>query len=145
MTLRKILKEIYDGATDDLLESNRDAFKDKLGIEKAMVKHSDESASRCQLCKDLGKLQDKPKEKHQEFPGWIGELKYNENGKIENKDIIIFGPNSKTLILSDPERKILTKNDLPHLQESEISHKLEFFNIELINYIKDEYNVDLKL
>lgn len=42
------------------------------------------SASKCNLCKPYNP-------KHQEFPGWIGSLKYNQRGKIENKDIIIFG------------------------------------------------------
>jgi len=82
MGLRKILNDIYDETTDDLIESNRDAFKDKLGIEKAMIKYTNHRASKCQLCEDP---------EHQEFPGWIGALKYNKNGKIENKDIIIFG------------------------------------------------------
>lgn len=36
MSFRKILKEIYNGATDELLDSKEDAFKDKLAIEKAM-------------------------------------------------------------------------------------------------------------
>lgn len=42
------------------------------------------SASKCNLCKPYNP-------KHQEFSGWIGSLKYNQRGKIENKDIIIFG------------------------------------------------------
>lgn len=54
-------------------------------------------------------------------------------------------PNSKTLVLLDPERKILTNNDLPHLQDKEVLEKLEVFNIDLINYVKDEYGVDIKL
>jgi len=97
MSFRKILHEIYDEATADLLESQRDALKDKLGILNAMRKYSNQRASKCISCTGY---------EHQEFPGWVGHLKYNKNGKIENKDIIIFGLEPTT---RDNTKKVLIK------------------------------------
>lgn len=104
MSLKKVLEYIYNGAYNELLEPNQDVFRNKSEIEEVMKKYSKWSASKCKLCKIYDP-------KHQEFPGWIGPLEYNERGKIENKDIIIFGlePGPKSSV----EKVLKTKYIFP--------------------------------
>jgi len=104
MSLRKVLEEFYNGAYYELLEPKQDAFRKKSEIEVVMKKYSKWSASKCNLCKHYNP-------KHQEFPGWIGSLEYNERGKIKNKDIIIFGlePGPKSSV----EKVLKTKYIFP--------------------------------
>lgn len=130
MSLRKILKEIYNGAANELMETKQDALKDKHSIENAMVKYSNHRASKCQICNDHDP-------QHQEFPGWIGALKYNNNGKIENKDIIVFG--------LEPATKETTEKVLRNKYEFQKKFNLNFSFIHIwyeLGYDKTE--LDLK-
>lgn len=84
MSFRGLLEDIYNGANKELLELNHYKFRSKAEIDAVLKKYSDQSASKCKLC-------EKDSPKHQEFPGWLGDLNFNQRGKIENKNIIIFG------------------------------------------------------
>ena len=78
--LRAILKEIYGNVAEDLLIENRDELK-KTNELNTIIKTKITRQSPCLECENA---------QHQDFPGWIGQIQY-ENNRIVNKDIIIFG------------------------------------------------------
>lgn len=78
--LRAILKEIYGNVTEDILFENRDELR-KTNELNAIIKTKITRQSPCHECEQA---------QHQDFPGWIGQMQY-ENNRIVNKDIILFG------------------------------------------------------
>lgn len=82
--LKDYLKKIYGEAVYDILKENKEEFKgcDVL-LEIFRKDNFKVRRSPCKRCNDINPS-------HQDFPGWIGNLEYNE-GKIYNKNILIFG------------------------------------------------------
>ena len=78
--LRDILKEIYGNVTEELLFENRDELRETNEL-NAILKTKITRQSLCLECESA---------QHQDFPGWIGQMQY-ENNRIDNKDIILFG------------------------------------------------------
>lgn len=82
--LKDHLLRIYGEAVHEILKENREEFKDKDVLVEIFRQDSFKvRQSPCEICKDINPS-------HQDFPGWIGNLEYNE-GKISNKNILIFG------------------------------------------------------
>ena len=78
--LRAVLKEIYGNVAEDLLIENRDELK-KTDELNTIIKTKITRQSPCLECENA---------QHQDFPGWIGQIQY-ENNRIDNKNIILFG------------------------------------------------------
>ena len=78
--LRTLLKEIYGNITEDILFENWDELRNTNEL-NAIIKTKISRQSPCKECEEA---------QHQDFPGWIGQIQY-QNNKIVNKDIIIFG------------------------------------------------------
>lgn len=107
MGLRKVLVDIYGNIPEELLEKDNDQFVSKNDIECVMSKYIQVRGSKCLIC-------DKYNPHHQDFPGWIGSLKYDENDKIENKNIIIFG------------REVSNENSIKHVLENKYNFHEKF-------------------
>lgn len=88
MSFRNLLGKIYGrDITNGLIENNIDEFRSKREIRNAVKEYGikyglTKRETKCVKCTTP---------RHQDFPGWVGSLKYNKDGKIINKDIIIFG------------------------------------------------------
>lgn len=88
MTFRNFLEDIYGrNIVNNLLDVNYDKFKSQLEIKSAIESYGNKYGlinreTNCNKCTNPS---------HQEFPGWIGSLEYDNESKISNKDIIILG------------------------------------------------------
>jgi len=117
--LRAILKEIYGNVTEDILFENRDELK-KTNELNAIIKTIITRQSPCHECE---------KAQHQDFPGWIGQIQY-ENNRIVNKDIIIFGLeisdklSVKRAFIKNYGYDLQSINDIPQIH---IGYELGYF------------------
>ena len=87
--LRNFFKEIYgEYITGKILTHNANLvqLETKEQIIKVMKTYIKRSENGCSHCKKLGY-----KPQQQDFPGWVGAIKYNIKGNIANKDILVFG------------------------------------------------------
>jgi len=81
--LKEYLKEIYGKEITNRLimdKGNREKLKSKKDITTILQKYTEREKLKC-FCSNP---------QHQDFPGWIGYIRY-KNGKITNKNILIFG------------------------------------------------------